>query len=184
MEHQHSLRDPESGPVVQSFGSLRSVRLGLSDDVRHRSVAALNRLLAHTVSLRDLYKKAHWQTSGGGCGDFHTLFDRHYRDQEALADVLAERVQTLGGVARALARDISEESRLSRGPSGSESRTNQIKRLLDYHEFLLLEARPLARDAQMSGDDGTGDVIVGRVLRTNERHSWSLGRNLPDPNQH
>ena len=108
---------PERSPVVQAFGSLSPVRLGLSEQVRHQSVAALNRLLAHTIAIRDLYKKSHWQTSGATFYELHLLFDKHYGEQERLMDDLAERVQTLGGVARALAHDIVGETRLARAPS-------------------------------------------------------------------
>jgi starvation-inducible DNA-binding protein len=169
---------PEAAPVIQSFGSLVNVRLGLPDEVRHRSVAALNRLLAHTTAIRDLYKKAHWQTSGANFYELHLLFDKHSSEQEAMMDLLAERVQTLGGVARALVQDIAEETRLARAPSGVESSTNQLARLVDAHEFVLLEARPLAREAAASGDDGTNDVIVSEIVRGNEIQSWFVLRHL------
>jgi starvation-inducible DNA-binding protein len=59
----------------------------------------LNRLLAHTMALRDLYKRSHWQTPGATFHDLHELFDEHYAEQEQMMDALAERVQVLGGVA-------------------------------------------------------------------------------------
>jgi starvation-inducible DNA-binding protein len=169
---------PEQSPVIQTPGSLTPVRLGLPDAVRHRSVAALNRLLAHTTALRDLYRKAHWQTSGPNFYELHLLFEKHYAEQDQLMDVLAERVQTLGGVARALASDIVEETRLARAPSGIESAANQLQRLADAHEFLLQEARPLAREAATAGDDGSSDLIVGQVVRGNELQSWFVQRHL------
>jgi starvation-inducible DNA-binding protein len=177
MNHD-TLLHPEQSPVIQAFGSLAPVRLGLSDVVRHRSVAALNRLLAHTMALRDLYRKAHWQTSGPNFYALHLLFEKHYGEQERLMDLLAERVQTLGGVARALASDVVEETRLARAPSGVESAADQLRRLVDAHEFLLQEARPLARDAAANGDDGSNDLIVGQVVRGNELQSWFVLRHL------
>jgi len=169
---------PEKAPVVQAFGSLVPVRLGLAEDVRHRSVAALNRLLAHTIAIRDLYKKAHWQTSGATFYELHLLFDKHHDEQEMLTDALAERVQALGGVARALAHEIVEETRLARAPSGVETPVNQLRRLVDAHEFILLEARPLSREAANAGDDGTNDLIVSQVVRGNELQSWFVLRHL------
>jgi starvation-inducible DNA-binding protein len=177
MSHD-TLLHPEQSPVIQPFGSLAPVRLGLPDAVRHRSVAALNRLLAHTTALRDLYRKAHWQTSGPNFYELHLLFEKHYGEQEQWMDALAERVQTLGGVARALASDIVEETRLARAPSGVESAADQLQRLVAAHEFLLQEARPLARDAATAGDDGTNDLIVGQVVRGNELQSWFVQRHL------
>lgn len=166
----------EDSPVAQRLGSLVPVRLGLAADVRHRSVLALNRLLAHTTAIRDLYKKAHWQTSGESFYELHLLFDKHYDEQSMLMDTLAERVQALGGVALALARDIAEESRLARAPSGVEVPAQQLWRLVDAHEFVLVEARPLAREVAAAGDDGTNDLIVSEVVRCNERQSWFVQR--------
>jgi starvation-inducible DNA-binding protein len=169
---------PEGDAVAQSFGHLEDVRLGLSTEVRHQSVAALNRLLAHTMALRDLYKKAHWQTSGPSFYELHLLFDKHYTEQANLMDSLAERVQTLGGVARALAVDVVNESRLARAPSGVELPADQLARLLDAHEFILVEARPLARAAAERGDDGSNDVMVSELIRLNELQSWFVRRHL------
>ncbi len=169
---------PEHSPVIQAFGSLVPVRLGLAEEVRHRSVAALNRLLAHTSALRDLYKKSHWQTSGATFYALHLLFDKHHEEQEALMDAIAERVQALGGVALALAHDVVEETRLARAPRGVESARNQLRRLVDAHEFILVEARPLSRDAASAGDEGTNDLIVSQLVRTNEQQSWFVWRHL------
>jgi starvation-inducible DNA-binding protein len=127
---QHNFSPAEQSPVVQRFGSLVPVSLGLSDEVRMRSVAMLNRLLAHTIAIRALYKKAHWQASGATFYELHLMFDKHAGEQNQFMDALAERVQTLGGVARALAHDVSEETRLARAPSGIESAANQLGRLV------------------------------------------------------
>lgn len=178
MTNKITVGSPETGPVVQEFGSLVASRIGLSEPVRAKSVAALNRLLAHTMALRDLYKKAHWQTSGATFYELHLLFDKHYGEQVELMDALAERVQTLGGVALALAHDVVEETRIARAPRGREHAVDQLKRLLDAHEIVLEEARPLAREAADRGDDGTNDLIVSQAVRTNELQSWFIGEHL------
>jgi starvation-inducible DNA-binding protein len=169
---------PEHAPVIQEFDQLMPVRLGLTAEVRHQGVAAMNRLLAHATALRDLYKKSHWQTSGSSFYELHQLFDKHHEEQEALMDALAERVQAFGGVARALAQGIVEETRLARGPSGIESPVHQLERLVAAHEFVLLEARPLAAAASSRGDDGTADLIVSQVVRCNEQQSWFVSRHI------
>jgi starvation-inducible DNA-binding protein len=169
---------PEDSPTLQAFGALAPVRLGLSETVRHHGVSGLNRLLAHTTALRDLYKKAHWQTSGATFYELHLLFDKHYEQQAELMDTLAERVQTLGGVALALPRDIAEETRLARAPRGREDPIHQLTRLVEAHEVVLLDARPLARRASDEGDDGTNDLIVSQVIRLNELQSWFIGEHL------
>lgn len=169
---------PQTAPVAQDFGTLAPARIGLSDEVRIKSIAALNRLLAHTMGLRDLYKKAHWQTSGATFYELHQLFDKHYSEQIEIMDALAERVQTLGGVALALAQDVVEETRIARAPRGREHVKDQLSRLVDAHEIVLTEARPLAREAADRGDDGTNDLIVSDVVRGNELQSWFVGEHL------
>jgi starvation-inducible DNA-binding protein len=164
--------------ITQEFGELAPVRIGLSAQVRSQSVRALNRLLAHTMALRDAYKKAHWQTSGATFYELHLLFDKHYEEQAAVMDSIAERIQTLGGVTFALAGDIAGESSIARGPRGRESAVAQLERLAQAHETILLDARPLARLADEGGDDGTNDLIVSEVVRTNELQSWFIVEHL------
>jgi starvation-inducible DNA-binding protein len=164
--------------VAQSFGELTSVRIGLSTEVRHRGVMALNRLLAHTLALRDLYQKNHWQTSGATFYQLHLLFDKHYAEQDELADAIAERVQTLGGVTLALPQDVARETKISRAPRGREIPRAELAELVDAHEIILTEARALAREAAERGDEGTNDLMVSQIVRSNERQSWFVGEHL------
>lgn len=126
MSNAMTTHPPEGDDVVQAFGAVVQVRIGLSQEVRLQSVAALNRLLAHTTSIRDLYKKAHWQATGPLFYELHLLYDKHFAEQEQLMDAIAERVQTLGGVSMALASDVARETRIARAPRGVESTTDQL----------------------------------------------------------
>jgi len=164
--------------IVQEFGALQPVRIGLSEEVRSKSVRALNRLLAHTMAMRDAYKKAHWQTAGATFYELHLLFDKHYEEQAELMDSIAERIQTLGGVTVALPGDVASESEIARAPRGRESARAQLDRLANGHETILLDARPLARAADDAGDDGTNDLIVSEIVRTNELQSWFIVQHL------
>ncbi|RYE90362.1 MAG: DNA starvation/stationary phase protection protein [Oxalobacteraceae bacterium] len=168
----------ENKHIVQEFGALAPVRIGLSEEVRSKSVRALNRLLAHTMAMRDAYKKAHWQTAGATFYELHLLFDKHYEEQAELMDSIAERIQTLGGVTVALPGDVAAESEIARAPRGRESARAQLDRLANGHETILLDARPLARAADDVGDDGTNDLIVSEIVRTNELQSWFIVQHL------
>ncbi|GAB3452766.1 DNA starvation/stationary phase protection protein [Massilia terrae] len=172
------MTDKKAESIVQDFGSLAPVRIGLSAEVRAKSVRALNRLLAHTMAMRDSYKKAHWQTAGATFYELHLLFDKHYGEQAALMDSIAERIQTLGGVTIALPGDVVSESSIARAPRGRESARAQLDRLANGHETVLLDARPLAREASDAGDDGTNDLIVSEVVRTNELQCWFIVQHL------
>lgn len=166
---------------LQPFGEvMKRLRIGLSDDVRAQSVAELNQILADSMMLRDLYKKHHWQVSGITFRELHLLFDKHYEEQVALVDALAERIQILGGVAVAVPQDVAEMTQILRPLKGREEVPVQLSRLLEAHETILIEARDAAARAAMRGDDGTNDLLVSSVIRTHEMQIWFLSEHLID----
>ena len=163
---------------TQSFNDLADMRIALARTARAESVAALNQILADTITLRDLYKKHHWQTSGATFYQLHLLFDKHYEEQVQLVDAIAERIQTLGGVSIAMAADVAETTMLTRPPRDREEPSSQLARLIDAHERVLYEVRAAARRAAELGDDGTNDLLVSDVIRTNEMQSWFVHEQL------
>lgn len=163
---------------VQEYGHSRRTTLGLDAAAALESVDSLNQLLADSITLRDLYKKHHWQTSGLTFYALHLLYDKHAEEQSQLIDTIAERVQTLGGVSIALAPDVAETTLIPRAPKGREGPTDQITRLLHAHEVILLEARAMARASAASGDVGTNDLIVSDLIRTGELQVWFLAQHL------
>ena len=170
----------QRGHEIQPYGVLTRYGLGLSDEARTTMVDALNRLLADTIVLRDLYKKHHWQVSGPTFYELHRLFDEHAKQQTDLADALAERIQMLGGVSIALGIDVSELSRIERAPRGREEVPVQLSRLVEAHEHVLISSRNIARKATELGDDGTADLVVGEVVRANEAQAWFVSEHLVD----
>ena len=130
------------------------------------------------MTLRDLYKKHHWQIAGPTFYQLHLLFDKHYGEQNELVDAIAERVQVLGGVSVAMAPDVTELTLIPRPPKGREEAPVQISRLLHGHEIVLKEARTMARLAANSGDDGSNDLIVSDVIRHNELQVWFVAEHL------
>jgi starvation-inducible DNA-binding protein len=168
----------QRGKIVQEFGTIVKLPSGLEEDVVLESTQNLNQVLADTIMLRDLYKKHHWQVSGHTFYQLHLLFDKHYEEQAKLVDKIAERIQSLGGVAIALPHDVSEHTRIERAPIHREEVPVQLSRLLEAHELILKEAREYAKTAADKGDDGTNDLLVSDVIRTNEMHVWFLAEHL------
>jgi starvation-inducible DNA-binding protein len=165
---------------IQAFDKLKQLNLALSYEARLSSVGALNQLLADTMTLRDMYKKHHWQVAGPTFYQLHLLFDKHYGEQVELVDTLAERIQSLGGLAIAMAHDVAEMTKIDRPPKGREEPPVQIARLLAAHEWILEEAHKSAKRAAEMGDDGTNDLIVSDLIRTNELQVWFLSEHLVD----
>jgi len=152
--------------------------LELEQPVRLEITAQLNQLLADTMTLRDLYKKSHWQTAGPTFYQLHLLFDKHYDEQVELVDAIAERIQLLGGVSIAMAADVAETTQIARPPREREVVPVQLSRLLDAHQVIIGEVRKLARRASDLGDDGTNDLLISQVLRTNELQVWFVSEHL------
>ena len=163
---------------VQEFGTVIHLPIGLSEEVLLNSTRDLNQVLADTIMLRDLYKKHHWQVSGHTFYQLHLLLDKHYEEQNELVDALAERIQALGGVAIAVAHDVAEHTRLERPPIHREEVPVQLSRLLESHELILKESHEYAKAAADAGDDGTNDLIVSEVIRTNEAQVWFIAEHL------
>src|SRR6266403_6159554 len=163
---------------LQHYGTVARMPLALAENTRRESVVNLNQLLADTMTLRDLYKKHHWQVSGPTFYQLHLLFDKHFNEQSQLVDAIAERIQSLGGVSIAMAYDVAEMTLIPRPPRDRDEVPVQIARLLHAHEIVLKETRAMARLAAEAGDDGTNDLLVSEVIRTNELQAWFVSEHL------
>jgi starvation-inducible DNA-binding protein len=170
----------QRGREIQRFDQLRSFPLGLSNEVRSEMASWLNKILSDTRILHDLYKKAHWLVRGASFYQLHLLMDKHAGEQYELIDMLAERVQTLGAVAVGDPRHVAELTSLPRPPDGVEEVPAIVSRLVEAHEFVVSEVRVAARRAVELGDDGSNDLLVSDVLRTNELQMWFLVEHLVD----
>ena len=164
---------------IQKFGTvIEDMPHPLSAEIRADMVAKLNQLLADSITLRDMYKKHHWQVSGPTFYQLHLLFDKHFDEQIEMVDTIAERVQLLGGVTIAMAPDVAETTRIRRPPRGREEVPVQISRLLEAHKLIIQSCLDIADAASKAGDQGTNDLVVSDILRPNELQSWFIGQHL------
>lgn len=164
---------------IQKYGTVtHALPLELEEPVRLEMTEQLNQMLADTMTLRDLYKKSHWQVAGPTFYQLHLLYDKHFGEQAELVDEIAERIMLLGGLSIAMAPDVAETTRIERPPRGREEVPVQLSRLLDAHQIIIGQCRELAERADKLGDDGTNDLVVSDVLRTNEMQVWFLSEHL------
>jgi len=171
--HQH-------GAEVQRFGDMRLLPIALGHDARRESSQILNQINSDTIIVYDLYKKHHWMMRGPTFYQLHLLLDKHAGEQLALIDLMAERVQTLGGVAIADPRHVAEVTTIPRPPNGVEEVPAMLSRLLEGHEIISEKVREGIRKTAQSGDDGTNDLLMSDVLRTNELQVWFIAEHLVD----
>src|SRR5208283_5868662 len=171
----------QRAPEIQPYGTVTPMLpLDLEEPVRLEMTEQLNQIVADTMTLRDLYKKSHWQVAGPTFYQLHLLFDKHYGEQADLVDAIAERIQLLGGISIAMAADVAETTRIERPPRGREEVPVQLSRLLDAHQIIIGHCRELAERADALGDDGTNDLVVSDVLRGNELQVWFISEHLVD----
>jgi starvation-inducible DNA-binding protein len=171
--HQH-------GVEIQEFGSIRLLPIALAAETRMESCQLLNHILADSVILYSLYKKHHWLVRGHTFYQLHLLLDKHAGEQLDLIDLLAERVQTLGGVAVADPRHVAEITTIPRPPNGVEEVPAMLSRLLEAHEIVIAKIRDAITRTMDNRDDGTNDMLMGDVLRRHELQVWFLAEHLVD----
>ena len=160
-------RTGQHAEEIPAFGTVVAMPLGLGERDARESVDNLNQILADTITLRDLYKKHHWQVSGPTFYQLHLLFDKHFGEQSELVDQIAERIMMLGGVSVAMAADIAKKRPRSPGrPRVAKRCPCKIQRLLDTRNL-----------AGRSPQDGRP---CGR--RRRRRHERPVGEQ-PDPHQ-
>lgn len=170
----------QKGKVIQEFGTVKQFPIGLSYETRMYSCQRLNKVLADTQILYGLYKKHHWLMRGATFYQLHLVLDKHAGEQLELVDAIAERVQTLGGVAVGDPRHVAEITSIPRPPDGVEEVPAMLSRLLEAHETILVEAHDAAARTGELGDDGTNDLLVSQVIRTGELQTWFLAEHLVD----
>jgi starvation-inducible DNA-binding protein len=169
----------QRGREIQPYGTVtHALHLELEEPVRLEMTEQLNQLLADSMTLRDLYKKSHWQVAGPTFYQLHLLFDKHFDEQVEIVDTIAERIQLLGGLAIAMSHDIAEITRVERPPRGREEVPAVLSRLIDAHQIIIRQCRELAERATKLGDQGTNDMVISDVLRTNELQAWFLSEHL------
>jgi starvation-inducible DNA-binding protein len=170
--HAHAKEVQRFGQVVLDMPH----RLGA--EARQQMVNQLNQLLADSITLRDMYKKHHWQVSGPTFYQLHLLFDKHFDEQIEMVDTIAERIQILGGVSIAMGGDVAQLTKIQPPPRGREEVPVQISRLLEAHKHIMQSCHDIAEAADKAGDDGTNDMVVSDILRANELQSWFIGQHL------
>ena len=171
--HQH-------GEEIQAFGTVRLFPIALAHEARMESCQILNQILADSMILHALYKKHHWLVRGHTFYQLHLLLDKHAEEQLELIDMIAERVQTLGGIAIADPRHVAEVTRVPRPPNGCEAVPAMLSRLLEAHEIIITAARDGVTKTAKNRDDGTNDLLMSDVLRRHEMQVWFVAEHLVD----
>jgi starvation-inducible DNA-binding protein len=165
---------------IQQYGQQHFVPLGLPQDVLKKNVELLNKLLADSITLYNLYKKHHWQMAGPTFYQLHLLFDKHAEEIEATIDLIGERIQILGGVTTGMPFDVAEMTQIERPPRGEEGVAAMLSRTINAHTVMIKSIRAAIEETDENKDYGTSDLLISDVLRVHEMHVWFLSQHLVD----
>ena len=168
------------GAEVQRFGTTRLLPIALAKDARSDSCRLLNEILADSMVLYAMYKKHHWLVGGPTFYQLHLLFDKHAEEQIEVIDLVAERVQSLGGISVGDPRHAAELTTIDRPPNGAEDVPAMIHRLLNAHETILEKVRAAIDKTEKSKDWGTNDLLMSDVLRRHELQVWFIAQHVVD----
>lgn len=178
MEGQPRLQQPSR--EIQNYDQIRSLPIGLSESVVGQSVTMLNQLLADSITLYDLYKKDHWQVGGPTFYQLHLLLDKHAEEVEGSIDLIAERIQMIGGVASGMPFEVAERTKIERPPLGVESIPAMLARTVNAHATVIKAVREGIELTENNKDYGTNDMLMSDILRMHEMHVWFLSQHLVD----
>lgn len=163
---------------IQGYKQLRSLPIGLSEEAIGQSVTMLNQVLADTITLYNLYKKHHWQVAGPTFYQLHLLFDKHAAEILASVDLIAERIQMLGGVALGMPFDVAERTKITRPPMDVESVPSMLARTIEAHTTVIQTVREGIELTDGNKDYGTNDLLMSDILRMHEMHVWFVSQHL------
>ncbi|MEA2619386.1 MAG: starvation-inducible DNA-binding protein [Chloroflexota bacterium] len=175
--------EPQMAPLgmeLQRFGTTRLLPIALSKEARSDSCRLLNEILADSMVLYAMYKKHHWLVGGPTFYQLHLLFDKHAEEQTEIIDLVAERVQSLGGISVGDPRHAAELTTIDRPPNGAEEVPAMIHRLLNAHETILEKVRAAIDKTEKSKDWGTNDLLMSDVLRRHELQVWFIAQHVVD----
>ena len=137
----------------------------------------LNQLLADTITLRDLYKKHHWQVAGHTFYQLHLLFDSIAEHVEEAVDLIAERVTALGGRANGTARQVAANSSIKEYDLNVMHGMDHVRALLDHLSDVANAARQAIKECASLGDDATADVFT-EIVRAADKDIYFLQSHL------
>lgn len=176
MEGQPRLQ--QKSREIQAFNELRSLPLDLPEEAIGQSVTLLNQLLADSITLYNLYKKHHWQVAGPTFYELHRLLDKHASKVQATIDLIAERIQLLGGVAAGMPFDVVERTQIERPPQGVENIPAMLARTVNAHASIIHTVREGIELTERNKDYGTNDLLMSDILRMHEMQVWFLSQHL------
>ena len=150
---------------------LYETKNGISQQRRAAINALMNQRLADAVDLQMQMKQAHWNVKGPSFIGLHELFDKVAEDVESYADMIAERITQLGGIAEGTVRLSATRSLLEEYPLTIADGMAHVKAVAKALSTFGHEARITINQAGELDDADTADLFT-EVSRGIDKWLW------------
>ena len=157
--------------------ALHPTRMDISPEIRRYVIQLLNQTLARTVDLRSHVKQAGWNVRGPDVTPLQTLFATMASDLDAYADLVAERISVLGGIARGTAPTAATQSRGAVSPDSPVDGQAQVVALA---ERFAPYARTMRGSIALAADveDADTAAVYTDLSRGVDKQLWILEAHL------
>lgn len=144
--------------------------------VRETSIQLLNSRLADSFDLYSQIKQAHWTVRGLNFIALHELFDKVATNVLKSVDLIAERIQQLGGTAQGTIRESSKKSSLPEYPLTITSSVEHIQALLKAMSHFSCFTRK--NISELSETDVVTADMLTEIMRNMDRDLWFIESHL------
>lgn len=150
---------------------------GLNDNTRKTVITLLNKRLADMIDLALAVKQAHWTLKGPGFIGVHEMLDQVVDRVNESADMIAERVQVIGGQAQGTLQVVSAETQMAPYPADLVNLDDHVTALVARMADVGERVRAAIGEAGEVGDEDTADLFT-EVSRQLDKDAWFIGANI------
>ncbi len=150
---------------------LYTTKNDLPEATRREGVALLNQRLADCIDLQAQSKQAHWNVKGPTFIALHRLFDDINAAVAEYADLIAERIVQLGGVAEGTVGVVADRSALVDYPLGLATGAEHVAALSDALAEFGRTVRVGVEEMNELEDAGSADILT-EISRGIDKWLW------------
>lgn len=142
-------------------------------------ISLLNHLLAQCIDLKLQAKQAHWNVKGASFMSMHLLFDQIATDVNEYADMLAERVMQLDGMAQGTVQTVEKDSCLPAYPTHIKDAQQHATALSTAMRLVCEKLCDLIDKATEENDAVTADICT-EIARGLDKSLWFVRSHFPE----
>ncbi len=151
--------------------------INIPAEIRLYVMMLLQHTLVCTVDLRSQVKQACWNVKGHDFGPLHSLFATMANKLDAYTDMVAERLVTLGGVARGTTRTVALQSTLPEYPDALTEGAAHVRALAERFASYATALRDNITHTADVEDAGSAAVYT-EISREVDKQLWFLEAHL------